>query len=271
VNGDTDLHDLQLLPNGNYMVGAQVYESGVDLSAYGGPPDATVMEIEIEEVDPQGNLVWSWDSADHIGLDETGRWWPHVISSPRVTGAYDVVHWNSVDVTNNALILSFRQLDAVYKIDRTSGDVLWKLGGTHTPQSLDVIGDPLGRYPLGGQHDARVIPGQALTIHDNFTDLRHRPRVVRYGIDAEAGTATLQATVSDPAVRHSGCCGSAREFGNGSWLTSWGNNKRIGAYTAGGRPIFTLAADASSYRAVPVPASTSTGDLRDSMDARFGG
>ena len=42
---------------------------------------------------------------------------------------------------------------AVYSIDRSTGDINWKLGGTHTPESLEVKNDPNGDYPLGGQHD----------------------------------------------------------------------------------------------------------------------
>jgi hypothetical protein len=48
------------------------------------------------------------------------------------------------------MLLSFRHLDAVYKIDRRTGEVVWKLGGTQTPESLELIDDPRGDYQLGG-------------------------------------------------------------------------------------------------------------------------
>ena len=66
-----DIHDLQLLPNGNYLVGGQVVKSHVDTSAYGGSADATVTGFQIQEVTPGGQLVWKWDSLDHIGLAQT--------------------------------------------------------------------------------------------------------------------------------------------------------------------------------------------------------
>ena len=67
----TDIHDLQLLPNGNYLVGGQVIKHHVDTSAYGGSSDADIMGFEIQEVTPGGQLVWKWDSLDHIGLAQT--------------------------------------------------------------------------------------------------------------------------------------------------------------------------------------------------------
>ena len=38
-----DIHEIQLLPNGNYLIGAQV-EYQADATAYGGSPSSTVIE-----------------------------------------------------------------------------------------------------------------------------------------------------------------------------------------------------------------------------------
>jgi hypothetical protein len=142
------------------MLGAGVARSGVDTSQFGGSPDATVDDAEIEEVTPDGKLVWKWDSGDHIGPAETGRWWPTAIAGlPGFSlPGNGVVHWNSLDVRGHAVLLSFRHLDAIYKISRETGHVDWKLGGTETAKSLRVLNDPHGDYPLGGRHDARFGP-----------------------------------------------------------------------------------------------------------------
>ena len=36
--------------------------------------DATVLDAYIAEFSPHHKLLWSWDSAHHIGLDESRRW-----------------------------------------------------------------------------------------------------------------------------------------------------------------------------------------------------
>jgi hypothetical protein len=261
-----DIHEIQLLPNGNYLIGAQVTYPDVDTSAYGGSISSTVTGIEIQELTPDGDLVWRWNSKDHIGLEETGRWWNNQFLDNE---PYDVVHWNSAEpVGKRYLLLSFRHTDAVYEVDRRSGKVVWKLGGTETPESLDVSNDPYGDYPLGGQHDARVQPDGTITIHDNRTALGDPPRAVRYRVNAEHGTARLVQSIADPDVPDSFCCGSARPLDSGDWLIGWGGNGLVGAYDAGGGRIFSLKlAEGFSYRANPVPEGVTTKpDLREAMD-----
>ena len=79
---DADGHDLQFLANGDHLVSAQVMQSHVDTSAYGGSSDATVKNAELQQVSPDGQFVWDWKSHDHISLAETGRWWPGAIDEP---------------------------------------------------------------------------------------------------------------------------------------------------------------------------------------------
>jgi hypothetical protein len=268
----TDIHELELLPNGNYLLGAQVQKHGVDASPYGGSANATVIGIQIQEVTPQGKLVWHWNSLAHIGLDQTpARWWNTILQQG--TQPYDIQHWNSAEPDGKYMILSFRHLDAVYEINRKTGGIVWKLGGTPTSKSLDVLNDPDGSYPLGGQHDARVDPDGTITIHDNFTFLNKPPRVVRYRVDPQAGTARLVQSFSDPEAASSICCGSARRLPSKDWLVSWGGIPFIGAYNASGQRIFKLdLVSGFSYRAFPVPPHALTAaQLRSAMNAMAGG
>ncbi len=267
ANGSTaDVHEIQLLPNGNYLIGAQqTYPA--DTSAYGGSANSSAIGIVIQELTPAGKVVWSWKSEDHIDLAETGRWWDRTDLDP---DPYDVVHWNSAEpVGKKFMILSFRHLDAVYEINRKTGDIVWKLGGTPTPESLDVRNDPLGDYPLGGQHDARIQPDGTITVHDNGTGLGRPPRAVRYRIDPAKGTARLVQSIEEPEVPSSFCCGSARRIDGGDWLIGWGGVGLIGGYDAAGDRLFDLQLDVGfSYRANPVADGLVTSrDLRKAMDA----
>jgi hypothetical protein len=262
----SDGHDLRFASNGNHLVASGILQNHVDTTAYGGSSDATVKQAELQEVSPSGQLVWDWKTQDHISLAETGRWWPSAVGF-----GYDLVHWNSIQPAGNgSVIASFRHLDAVYKIDKSTGAIVWKLGGTSRPESLNVIGDPFA-YTFGGQHDARLLPDGTVTVFDNRTDLNSPPRAVRFRIDETAGTATLLQSISDPDVPLSGCCGSARRLSNGDWLIDWGQatDHPIGGYEANGDRTFLLTLDGrSSYRAEPVPAgAVSAQSLRQAMNA----
>jgi hypothetical protein len=269
-------HDVQRMGNGDYLFGAYVQQSHVDTSAYGGSSDANVINAELQEEAPNGGLLWSWKSRSHIGLGETGRHWPMVIDDPQPEG-YDLVHWNSIEPDGNAVVASFRQLDAVFKISKTTGNIIWKLGGTHTPKSLTVKGDS-HTYTLGAQHDARVLPDGTVTVFDNRTDLgkEKQPRMARFRVNQQAGTATLVQSITDPKVAASGCCGSARRVDNGDWLIDWGGfttngGNPIAGYKPNGQRTFMLQFDRTfSYRAEPVPTgAVSAEDLRQAMNAMY--
>ncbi|MEZ5062895.1 MAG: aryl-sulfate sulfotransferase [Solirubrobacterales bacterium] len=263
-DAETDVHDIQLLPNGNYVTAQQVFRGDVDATAYGGAASSVVVDFEIRELTPGGRVVRSWKTADHIGLGETGRWWPHVVEGL----FYDTSHWNAVEIDGRYMYLSFRHLDAIYKVDRRTGEIVWKLGGTETPESLEVLNDPRGDYPFGGQHDVRVQPNGTVTVFNNRTDLADAvPRAERFRIDEQAGTAKLVQSITDPEMTEARCCGSARRLPDRSWLISWGSNAMIGAYDDRGRPLYrmTIPDDAFTYRANPV-LDLGARELRRAMD-----
>jgi hypothetical protein len=252
-------HDLRVLPNGNHLAAVLAPRDGVDLTPYGGPADATVLDAEVQELAPDGRLLWSWNSSDHVALGETGRWYPSQLSTPVPLpdgrSAYDIVHLNAIAPYGpNHVLISLRHTDALYLLDKRTGAVVSKLGGTHTPQSLAIKGDG-GRPDFGGQHDVQRLADGTITVHDNGTGRGRPPRALRFKIRAKKGTATLLEDVRDRAARESVCCGSARRLPHGHWVTSWGGLPLVTELTAKGRRVFSLhfAQKLMSYRAFPVP------------------
>lgn len=279
-----DLHELLVLPNGNYVFIGDVWRGNVNLSAYGGSASATVIDNVIEEVSPSGSLVWRWAAMDHISPAETAPEWrnPVLLWSPA-----DPYHMNSVepDSTGTGYIVSCRHMDAVLYIEKATGNIAWKLGGVNTAKSLRYVGDPYGNF--GGQHDARVVracavPGLPhtiprprqflLTVYDDGSDRNRAPRAVRYHVDELGGTAKLIEMITDPAVTYSPYTGSARRLSGGNWVVSWGGETTVGEYDPQQNSIFRLEFPAGffSYRAVPVvPGLMSRAKLRAGMDAQF--
>ena len=274
VGTDTDHHELQLLANGNYVILSYKPRDHVDLSAHGGPSDATVLDAVIQELTPSGSLVWEWNSKDHIPLADTGPWWSFVSTTaqplPDGRPAYDIVHINSVEPDGDGLIISLRHTNAIYRIRRSDGGTDWKLGGTATAQSLTIGGDSASPT-FSGQHDARRLSDGTITVYDNGTQPRRLPRAVRFSVDATAKTATRLESHTDPEVTLSPCCGSARKLPSGGWLIGWGDltNPVVGEYTSAGTRLFKLRfPTVFSYRAFPVPpGQVSAAQLRAGMEA----
>jgi outer membrane protein assembly factor BamB len=259
-----DGHELRELGNGNFLVGSYAPETA-DLRRFCakapgercGPARAAIVSAEIQELDPRGQVLWRWSSRGHIALEETGRWRRNVLSNPRrrLQGreAFDPVHINSIEPRgSDEVVISTRHTDAVYGIKRSTGEIVWKIGGSKTADSLQILGDP-ARKLLGGQHDVRIAEDGTLSIYDNGKDRPRRPRVVFYRLEPERGRARYLGQLNDSEVTTSHCCGSARELADGGWLVSWGDNPLVTAFGADGQIAFRLHLAASTFRAVPVP------------------
>ncbi len=153
--------------------------------------------------------------------------------------------------------------------------MVWKLGGTPTPESLTVLNDPHAANPLGGQHDAMIRADGTLTAHDNGQYQGRPPRTVQYEIDEAAGTARLINSISDPNVPAAVCCGSARLSNSGSWLAAWGgagppNPHPVTEYAPDGSRTFVLTFPGTwSYRAAPVGTGQLTrSEIRAGMESQ---
>ena len=266
VGVGSDLHDVLLLPNGNYLLMAYHQLPGFDLSPIGGANPATAIDAEIQEIEP-GNPspVWTWNAANHISAAQVPERWQAIVQQPSMFGTNDIYHINSFELDGpDHLILSFRALDAVIRISRIDGTIDWKLGGTDLPgKSLTVIGDPRDGPdgPLAGQHDARVLPNGDVTIFDNgsYPDANSQfvgpaPRSVRYQIDRVAKTATFVEEMTDGLAPRSLCCGSTRKLPGGNWVTAWGGDPLVTELTPAGNRVFKLrfAPPFFSYRVAPV-------------------
>ena len=77
----------------------------------------------MQEVDVDtGIVLWEWHSLDHVPLTRTYE--------PLDAALADYFHINSVgEDTDGNVIISSRATSAIYKVDRTTGAVIWIFGG----------------------------------------------------------------------------------------------------------------------------------------------
>jgi len=223
--GPLDSHELEEMSNGDLMMLSNPTKQNVDLTSIGLGPSATIFDCVLQEVGPDGQLVWDWRASDHISVDESTH--PYTYQFPDQT-IYDVFHCNSIDTdpaTGNVL-LSARHTDAVYLIDKATGATIWKMGGTpfnyDHAQILTVTGDPVGAFHA--QHDARFQSNGDVSLYDNQTwDASLAARGVEYHIDTGAGTATLVWSYQSPDGRNSAATGSFRRLNAGADnVIGWG-------------------------------------------------
>jgi hypothetical protein len=260
---------MQQLPGGHYLAITYRRRCCVDLRAHGGPDHASVFDGEIQELTRDGKLVWKWNSNGRIPLSWTGQaWWDLQLKGGAPANGYDLVHINSVEPDGDGLIVSARHLDSVFRIDRATKRIVWKLGGKNVPgKSLRVAGGD-SRTIFGGQHDARLFEDGTLTVHDNGSWRDRPPAADRFAIDAAKRTATLLERVHNPEVASETAIGSARKLPGGDWVVSWGPSPQVTEQRESGAIVRRFSfAGRFSYRAIPIlPGELSAAALRRGMD-----
>jgi hypothetical protein len=271
----TDPHELLQEPNGNHMMISYDPTYDVDLSgmsAIAPAPAPTakspIQDCRIQELDPNGNVVWSWEASDHIDPKTETTYVPLPTTLINGTYFYDVFHCNSIDVNpvNGNVLVSFRHLNAVMEIRKSDGKVLWKLGGTATNKDgarhITVQNDPYGSFVQ--QHDARYWPtGSGITLFDNQTPTNgHAARAVDYAIDFTAGTAHPVFSFANTDGVGACCLGDNRPQLDGHRMIGWGAlSPSTGLFAteldAAGNDVLDLLfpVDVASYRVVKTPPS----------------
>lgn len=253
-----DGHELQFLPNGHRLILTTPVVSGVDLTGlktFGA--NQNVLSCNIEELDAAGNLVFSWQASDHIDPVQESL-------VPAQSAAYiDVYHCNSIDAdAGGNLLLSVRFANALYYIDRSTGQVTWKLGGSAYSKDgaalIHVEGDAQTTFNL--QHDARFRPNGNVSLFDDHGVAPGVARGIEYAINHTTGVAT-------PVFQFLGSAASTREGGfrrydDGESVICWGNVptdfRFLTEIDAAGNDVFDLSFSDSTnvaYRAIKVPLS----------------
>ena len=143
-------HDGRLLKNGNaLLLCATELPDSVARKIKGGRSGTEVKgkiwADYLVELTKDGDKVWEWRSWDHLDPSE----YPiPLIQNTRS----EWTHGNSVvELADGNLLVSFRNISTVIKIDRRSGDIVWKLGAP----------------PLSGQHAPVPLPNGNILIFDN--------------------------------------------------------------------------------------------------------
>ena len=217
ANGyQSDLHEFVITSRGTALI-AVYNEVAADLSAFGGPVDGRVVEGIVQELEiATGRLLLEWHSLDHVGLDESYRAYP---TDP---GQFEYFHLNSIGVdTDGNLLVSARHTSTVYKLDRRSGEVIWRLGG----KKSDFVLGPGASFDF--QHDARRHADGTITIFDNGAwgptgVVEQASRPIRLELDMSTMTASLAQVFEAGAPRLAVAMGDVQLLPDGGAFIGWG-------------------------------------------------
>ena len=222
------LHDLIAEPDGNYWLLCDDTRT-MNLTSTGGVSSARVTGTVVQHVSADGSLLFSWSAFDHFDITDVNE-------SERSGGLVNWTHGNAIDLdADGNLIVSFRNLGEVTKIDVPSGQIIWRLGGRRNQFTFVNALSP----SFIGQHSARAYAPGALLLLDNIGDPA-QSRAERYVINETARTARLvQSYGSAPAVSTL-IGGSVQPLAGGRTLVSFGTAGRVEEYDADRRVVWRI-------------------------------
>jgi hypothetical protein len=217
-------HDYQILDDGNIMLhcirDSMCPRLGPELKRH-----PYLLEINRDK-----DLLWEWHGEEHLDeledlLDEAA--WQHVQERIRGDFSFDWAHNNTCQVvppnrteereTGNGLkprfsagniVFSYRSLDVIGVIERTSGEIVWAWGPGH----------------LDGQHKPHVLPNGNLLIFDNGT-LRGYSRVLE--LDPLSEDVVWEYRADSQEDFFSPYISGAQRLPNGNTLICEGNKGRL--------------------------------------------
>ena len=241
-----DQHDFHITPKGTALF--WVYDPiPYNLTPMGGPADGVLHDCLIQEVDiATGKKVFEWSAIKHVGIDESHAPMPQGDSAHL---PYDFFHANSVGVAADGnIIASSRHTWTTYKIDKTTGEVIWRLGGKKSDFALDE------QSKFSWQHDFRQRRDGSYALFDNgFGVTKERPysRGLVLKLDEAKMTATFVQEYVHPEKLSCMTQGSFRELADGGSFIGWGQKPYFTEHNADGsvRLAGHLPLDNQSYRA----------------------
>ncbi len=240
----SDLHEFQITRQGTALIDAYVLVPH-SLTSVGGPANGKVWDCVIQELDVRtGQVLWEWHSLGHVPINGS-----HAILHPG--RAYDYFHLNAIQqLRDGNLLVSARNMWAVYKINHVTGQVMWKLGGRHSSFHMGP------KTNFEWQHDAHL-SGDMLTVFDDASSPQEEressAKEMRVNIAARTAKLVRRYVHYPPLL--AGAMGSVQLLPNRNVLVGWGTANDFSEYTPAGHLVFngSFPPATNSYRAYRFP------------------
>ncbi len=229
-----DLHEFLLTDRGTALLTTYLVTRH-DLRAVGGSADGSIQDAVFQELDiATGRVLLEWHSLDHIPI--TDSYWG-------LGSDWDYVHLNSIGVDGDGnLLVSSRNTHTIYKIDRVTGQIIWRLGGKHSDFAIDR------QAMFAWQHDARRQPDGSISLFDNGERVS---RALVLNVDETRRRVTLRRAYTHPQQLFASSQGNVQLLSNGNVFVGWGAQPYVSEFTPDGTLIFDakLGPGYVSYRA----------------------
>jgi hypothetical protein len=172
-------HTVAKLSNGNYLLNIELDKAVTSGST-------KIDDQLLQEIRPDLSVVWSWKLFDHVTPAGSRE---------------ELCHGNTLYADEAAGFVYYNcRYQGLFKINKASGDIVWRLGGSYDKTSLGA-GDftyapEAGRF--SDAHDPEMHDDGTVLLYDNggFSGIgasgtNYHSRVLEYQLDQTAKTAKV--------------------------------------------------------------------------------
>ena len=223
------MHDILVEADGSWWLMCDEIRTP-DLSSQGIPSNTPVMGTAVQHFSAAGNLLFEWSPFDHMDIDISG-----LDPADRAGAFVNWTHGNSFDIdTDGNLLISYRNLDEIVKVDSRTGALVWRMGGTRSQFAMDP---PL--QPFRRQHSVRATARGEIALLDN---LGHSgpSRMERYQFDESARTAKLIVSHASSAGVVALTGGTVQQISGSRTLVSFGSGGNVEEVDSAGNVVWKL-------------------------------
>jgi len=267
-------HDVDYDPINNTFLTLWTYIRNVN--------GTSILFDKIVELDANGNVLWSWDTYDHIPLSEADPFnltasanadWvvPFNATEDVNQTLVDFTHANALiwDYNNGIIYLNLRHTNTFYEIDENTGNITWACGEFGNFTLLNEQGAAVSSLWYHS-HDLEEIAPDVFTMFDNdFHNITNpnddHSEMIELSLNETTMTAQVTWSWEAPTSYWTEYFGSAYILPNGDWLGDFGsstkpNDVNIGAVlvevSQTGQVVRTWAFpnEYGIYRAIPIEA-----------------
>ena len=224
------MHDMLAQPDGSYWLLCDEVRT-IDLSSQGRSSQALVLGTDVQWRSALGEVLFEWSPFDHLAVTLS------VLDPADLAGP--VINWthgNAIDLDDDGnLLVSFRNLSEVTKIDTRTGAVVWRMGGAHNEFTFENVNGPAFVH----QHGVRAAGRGRLLLLDNLGEPLGS-RAERYEYDDSRRVARLSDTYVSSAGLVAQIGGSTQQLPEGGTLVSFGNGGAVEEYDTAGSVVWKL-------------------------------
>jgi len=180
-----------------------------------GQPVAVIVVPIVMEYDRDKNLIFEWRSLDHFQVTDATY---ENLEATQI----DFCHINSIEFdADSNLIISSRHMDEITKIDKETGDIIWRFGGRNNEFTLE--GDSMF---FSHQHAVRRTNAGTFTMFDNGNYRQYTfipfSRAVEYKLDETNKVATKIWEFRHTPDRYGAAMGYVQRLPDKGTLIGWG-------------------------------------------------